>query len=77
MVRTYCLTVLARITSREIRPAGRISPLFLRASEVLTSVPRCFRLFFWQQEGMALCCWTDTIAREAALLRRAVHLRDW
>jgi hypothetical protein len=64
---TPCLEMRARIPSREIIPAGRISPLFLLASEVPTIVPRCLRLLFWQQERMALPRWTGTISREADL----------
>src|SRR5260221_11876585 len=56
-----------RITSREIVPAGRISPFFLRPLQVPTFVLRCFRTLFWQQERIALRRWTGTISREAGL----------
>jgi hypothetical protein len=65
--RTWEKVSAPRITSREIVPAGRISPLFLRASEVPTIVPCCFRMLFWQQERLALRRWTGTISREAGL----------
>jgi hypothetical protein len=45
--------------------------VFLRAWEVPTIVPRCFRLLFWQQERIALGRWTGTISHEAGLLGAA------
>ena len=59
-----------RITSREIVPGARISPFFLHASEVPTTVPRCFRLLSWQQERMAPGRETGTISREVGFLFR-------
>jgi len=56
-----------RITSREIVPTVRISPRFLRASEVPIMVPHCFRQLFGQQERITLRRWTGTISREADL----------
>lgn len=49
------------------RTYGSDFPYFLPASEVLTIVPICFRLLFWQQERGALRRWTSTISREAGL----------
>jgi hypothetical protein len=60
------------------RTHGSVFPsVFLRAWEVPTIVPRCFRLLFWQQERIALRRWTGTISHEAGLWGLPVCLRDW
>jgi PAS domain-containing protein len=54
------------------RTRGSVFPsVFLRAWEVPTIAPRCFRLLFWQQERIALGRWTGTISHEAGLLGAA------
>jgi hypothetical protein len=58
------LTNERRITSREIVPMGRISPFFLRASEVPTIVPRCFRLFFCSRK-----VWLFVVGRVRLLVK--------
>ena len=52
--------------------------LFLRASEVPTIVPCCFRLLFGQQERITLEGCAGTISREANLFwGLAACPRDW
>jgi len=56
MCQKVCSDILphfgGRITSREIVPAGRISPFFLRASEVQPSFPVAFVCFFGSRKGL-------------------------
>ncbi len=66
---TSCLEMRARITSREIVPAGWISPLLSPRIGSPIIVPRCFCMRFWQQERIAPGHWTGTISREADLFR--------